>query len=142
RVKDAADAYASTRQQLAQLPWVKEKKIENLLTAIQASKDRPIWRLLVALNIRHVGSHVAQVLARAFPSIDMLKAATVEDINAVEEIGPEIAQSVYEWFHDPTNLELVERLRKAGVRMKDPEPKARPEGPLSGTTVVITGSLA
>ncbi|HEX9237020.1 MAG TPA: NAD-dependent DNA ligase LigA, partial [Actinomycetota bacterium] len=141
-VKDPADVYSITREQLAQLPGFKEKKIENLLTAIQASKDRPIWRLLVALNIRHVGSHVAQVLARAFPSIDMLKAATVEEINAVEEIGPEIAQSVYEWFHDPTNLELVERLRNAGVRMEDPEPEARPEGPLSGTTVVITGSLA
>ena len=96
----------------------------------------------MALNIRHVGWHVAQVLARAFPSTDRLKNATVEEINVVEGIGPEIAQSVYEWFHDRGNLKLLEKLRKAGVRMADEEPEPIPEGPLSGTTIVITGGLA
>ena len=141
-VKDPADVYSITREQLAQLPGFKEKKIQNLLQAIEQSKDRPIWRLLTALNIRHVGGHVAQVLANAFLSIDRIAAAGVDDINAVPEIGPEIAQSVFDWFHDKTNLRLIEKLRKAGVRMEDPEPEAPPEGPLSGTTIVVTGGLA
>jgi DNA ligase (NAD+) len=140
-VKDPADVYSLTREHLAQLPGFKEKKIDNLLSAIEGSKDRPLWRLLVALNIPHVGSHVAQVLARAFPSVVRLKEATVEDLVAVEEIGPEIAQSVHDWFHDSTNRKLLERLAAAGVRTEDPEPEAAPDGPLSGTTIVITGGL-
>jgi DNA ligase (NAD+) len=140
-VKDPADIYSLTHEQLAQLPGFKEKSISNLLAAIESSKDRPIWRLLVALNIPHVGSHVAQVLAGAFPSIDLLKAAPVEVLNAVEEIGPEIARSVHEWFHDPENLKLLDRLRKAGLRMEDERQAAPPQGPLTGATIVITGGL-
>jgi DNA ligase (NAD+) len=140
-VKDPADVYSLTREQLAQLPGFKEKSIENLVSAIESSKDRPLWRLLVALNIPHVGGHVAQVLARAFPSVDRLAAVSVEDLNAIEEIGPEIARSVHAWFHDGQNRKLLARLRKAGVRTEDPEPEALPEGPLSGKTIVITGGL-
>jgi DNA ligase (NAD+) len=140
-VKDPADIYSLTAEQLAQLPGFKEKSIDNLLTAIQSSKDRPTWRLLVALNIPHVGGHVAQVLARALPSIELLKAASVEELGAVEEIGPEIARSVHEWFHDKDNLRLLDRLAKAGVRMEDEPQAPPPEGPLTGTTIVITGGL-
>jgi DNA ligase (NAD+) len=141
-VKDPADVYALTREQLAQLPGFKEKSIENLMAAIEASKDRELWRLLVALNVPHVGSHVAQVLTRAFPSIDQLRGASVEDQNAVEEIGPEIARSVYDWFHQKENLALIEKLRKAGVRMEEKrEVLAKGEGPLAGKTIVITGGL-
>jgi DNA ligase (NAD+) len=140
-VNDPADVYFLTREQLETLPGFKEKSIDNLMSSIEGSKDRPIWRLLVALNIRHVGAHVAQVLARAFPSIDLLAAATEEEIDGVEEIGPEIARSAFEWFHDSENLALIEKLRKAGVRMEDvPEPE-RPEGPLTGSTIVLTGGL-
>jgi DNA ligase (NAD+) len=140
-VNDPADVYFLTREQLETLPGFKERSIDNLLSSIEGSKDRPIWRLLVALNIRHVGEHVAQVLARAFPSIDLLAAATEEEIDAVEEIGPEIARSAFEWFHDSENLALIEKLRRAGVRMEDePEPE-RPEGPLTGSTIVLTGGL-
>src|SRR5207244_98043 len=102
-VNDPGDVYSLTEQMIAQLPGFKEKKIRNLLDAIEASKDRPLWRLLVALNIRHVGWHVAQVLARAFGSIEALPAASEEEIDAVDEIGPEIARSVYAWFHDKEN---------------------------------------
>jgi DNA ligase (NAD+) len=126
---------------LAQLPGFKEKKISNLLSAIEASKDRPIWRLLVGLNIPHVGSTVAAVLARAFRSIDALAAATPEEIAAVEGVGPVIAQSVADWFRDKENRRLLEKLRAAGIRMEDPEPEAPVEGPLSGTTIVLTGGL-
>ena len=85
-VNDPADVYFLTREQLETLPGFKEKSIDNLMSSIDGSKDRPIWRLLVALNIRHVGAHVAQVIARAFPSIDLLAAATEEEIDGVEEI--------------------------------------------------------
>jgi DNA ligase (NAD+) len=141
-VSDPADIYSISEEQLAQLPGFKEKSISNLLTAIERSKDRPLWRLLVAMNVPHVGGHVAQVLARAFPSVELLKQAGVEELTAVEGIGPEIAQSVFDWFHDRGNLGLLERLAAAGLRMEDPEPEAVPEGPLTGSTVVITGSLA
>jgi DNA ligase (NAD+) len=140
-VEDPADIYSLTPDQLAQLEGFKEKKIQNLLTAIESSKDRPLWRLLVALNIRHVGWHVAQVLTRAFPSIEELREASEEDLNAVEGIGPEIAGSVYEWFHDRENLKLLGKLAKGGVRMKDDEVAAPPEGPLSGQAIVLTGGL-
>ncbi|HEX2068776.1 MAG TPA: helix-hairpin-helix domain-containing protein, partial [Actinomycetota bacterium] len=123
------------------LPGFKDKSISNLMSAIEASKDRPIWRLLVALSVPHVGGHVAQVLARAFPSLDELQSASVDDLNAVEGIGPEIARSVHAWFQEGENRDLIKRLRKAGVRVRDEKPEAPPEGPLSGTTIVITGSL-
>ena len=88
-----------------------------------------------------MGWHVAQVLTRAFPSIDELKKASEEDLNAVEGIGPEIARSVFEWFHDKENVKLLNKLAKAGVRMKDDAVAAPPEGPLSGQTIVLTGGL-
>jgi DNA ligase (NAD+) len=140
-IADPGDIYAITADQLAGLPGFKERSISNLLSSIEASKDRPIWRLLVGLNIRHVGEHVAQVLARAFGSIDAVSAAAEEEIDEVEEIGPEIARSVFEWFHDEQNLQLVEKLRSAGVRMADAATEAPAEGPLAGKTIVLTGGL-
>jgi DNA ligase (NAD+) len=140
-VKDPADVYALGPAELEQLPGFKDKKIENLLSAIEASKDRPLWRLLTALNIPHVGGHVAFVLSQAFLSVDRLRAASVEDLVAVPEIGPEIAQSVYSWFHDEGNRRLLSKLRAAGVRVEDPEPEPVPEGPLTGKTIVITGGF-
>jgi DNA ligase (NAD+) len=141
-VKDPADVYRLTAEQLEQLPGFKEKKITNLLSAIGRSKDRPLWRLLVALNIPHVGSHVADVLAGAFGSIDTMAQASVEDVDAVPEIGPEIAAAVQTWFRDKENRKLIDKLRRAGVRMAD-EPRATPvEGPLTGKTIVLTGGLS
>ena len=141
-VMDPGDIYLLTEDQLATLPGFKRKSIDNLLAAIAGSKDRPMWRLLVGLNIRHVGGHVAQVLSDAFGSIDALADATAEQIDDVEEIGPEIAHSVAEWFDDEQNLALVEKLRAAGVRTADEPKAARPTGPLTGTTIVLTGGLA
>jgi DNA ligase (NAD+) len=138
---DPADIYSLTDEQIGELPGFKEKSIANLRASIEGSKDRPLWRLLVGLNIPHVGAHVAQVLTRAFPSIDALAAASVEELVAVEEIGPEIAQSVYDWFRDDENATLLEKLRKAGIRMKEEAPAASAAGPLSGKTIVITGGL-
>jgi DNA ligase (NAD+) len=140
-VDDPSDIYAITADQLAQLPGFKEKKIDNLLSGIEASKDRPVWRLLVALNVPHVGSHTAEVLADAFGSIDRLRDAAVEELEAVEEIGPIVARGVHEWFHDKANRRLLEKLRKAGIRMADPPKKKKKAGPLEGKTLVLTGGL-
>ena len=141
-VSDPADVYALTAEQLSELPGFKERSISNLLSSIEGSKDRPVWRLLVALSIPHVGGHVAQVLADAFRSVDALAAATVDEIDAVEGIGPEIAGAVNAWFQDEDNRRLLEKLRKAGVRMKDAAPKKRADGPLTGKAIVLTGGLA
>jgi DNA ligase (NAD+) len=123
------------------LPGFKEKSISNVLRSIEASKDRPLWRLLVALSIPHVGSHVAQVLADAFPSIDALQEASVEELEVVEEIGPIVARAVHDWFHDPESRKLLEKLRRAGVRMADKPKKKKAKGPLTGKTIVLTGGL-
>jgi DNA ligase (NAD+) len=140
-IQDPADIYRLTAEQLAQLEGFAEKSIGNLLRAIEASKERPLWRLLVGLNIRHVGSHVAQVLASAFRSTDELAAASADEIDAVPEIGPEIAASVAAWFEDPDNVALIEKLRSAGVRHEDEAPAD--EGPklLEGKSIVLTGGM-
>jgi DNA ligase (NAD+) len=140
-IEDPADIYALTPDKLAELPGFKDKSISNILEQVEQSKNRPLWRLLVGLNIRHVGSHVAQVIADAFGSIDGLMSATEDEIDAVPEIGPEIAATVAEWFSEDENRALIERLRAAGVRLED---EARPDSgpkPLEGKTIVLTGSL-
>jgi DNA ligase (NAD+) len=142
-VKDPADIFTLTAEDLGQLEGFADKSITNLLASIERGKDRPLWRLLTALNIRHVGTHVAQVLANAFGSIDALLEASAEDIDDVEEIGPEIARSVHAWFSDKANRRLIEKLRAAGVRMRD-EQKKKQKGKqsLAGKSVVITGTLS
>jgi DNA ligase (NAD+) len=140
-IEDPADIYALDAAKLATLPGFKDRSIQNLLEQIEASKDRPLWRLLVGLNIRHVGEHVAQVLAGAFRSIDVLAAATEDEIDAVPEIGPEIAATVREWFDEEENIALIEKLRAAGVRMTDPVRADTGPKPLEGQTIVLTGGL-
>jgi DNA ligase (NAD+) len=140
-VKDPGDVYAITGEQLAQLPGFKDKRIANLLEAIEASKERPIWRLLVGLNIPHVGGTIAITLARAFGSIDVIAEATEEQIDDIEGIGPEIARSVHAWFADRHDRALIEKLRAAGVRLEDEPLEPVGEQPLEGMTIVLTGGL-
>ena len=140
-MKDPADIFTLTAEDIAQLPGFADKSITNLLASIERAKDRPLWRLLTALNIRHVGTHVAQVIANAFGSIDALLEASAQDIDDVEEIGPEIATSVHDWFADRRNRRLIEKLRAAGVRMRDVVKKPRGKQPLAGKTIVLTGGL-
>jgi DNA ligase (NAD+) len=140
-VKDPGDIFTLSGGDLAQLEGFADRSIANLLGSIERAKDQPLWRLLVALNVPHVGSHVARVLARAFGSTDALARATVEQIDDVPEIGPEIARSVHEWFQDPVSLALVEKLRAAGVRTADAAPERAGPLPLDGTTIVLTGGL-
>ncbi|MGZ8618964.1 MAG: NAD-dependent DNA ligase LigA [Actinomycetota bacterium] len=141
-IEDPADIYALDAEKLGQLPGFKDKAIANVLEQIEASKDRPLWRLLVGLNIRHVGTHVAQVLARAFGSIDAIAEASEDRIDDVPEIGPEIAATVREWFDDEENLALIEKLRAAGVRLADDRaPEDEGDRPFDGLSIVLTGGL-
>jgi len=140
-IEDPADIYALDAAALEQLPGFKQKSIANLLTQIEGSKDRPLWRLLVGLNIRHVGTHVAQVLARAFASIDALAAASEDEIDAVPEIGPEIAATAREWFDEDENRQLIEKLRAAGLRLADETSGEDVPRTLEGVTLVLTGGL-
>ena len=141
-LEDPGDIYSLTEQALEGLPSFQEKSISNLLGAIEGSKDRPVWRLLVGLNVRHVGSHVAQVLARAFGSVDVLAAAEVDTIDVVEEIGPEIAASVHDWFRDEDNLRTLGKLRAADLRFADEALEGEIAGALAGKAIVLTGGLA
>ena len=141
-IEDPADIYALDAEKLGQLPGFKDKAIANVLEQIEVSKDRPLWRLLVGLNVRHVGTHVAQVLARAFGSIDAIAEASEDRIDDVPEIGPEIAATVREWFDDEENLALIEKLRAAGVRLADDRaPEDEGDRPLDGLSIVLTGGL-
>ena len=139
-VKSSADLYAVTDAQLAELPGFKEKSIKNLLNALEASKQRPFENVLLALGIRHVGEGVAALLVERFKDIDSLMNAEEEEIASVLGIGPQIAQSVHQYFQDERNRELVERLRRSGLKMKG-EPRIAREGPLTGMTFIITGTL-
>ncbi len=142
-VTDPSDLYRLDEQSLAALPGFGERSARNLLAALAASKDRPLARLLVGLSIHRVGTHVAQLLARRFASIAALAAASLEELETVEGVGPEIAGAVHEWFRASENLELVERLGQAGLRMRDETPATSPSIlPLQGRIVVITGTLA
>jgi DNA ligase (NAD+) len=119
-----------------------EKSAENLLPAIEASKERPLGRLIFALGIRHVGSEIGAILASQFGSINALTRAGVEELVAIATVGPRIAESVHQYFRDASNLRVIEKLRRAGVRMAEDVAATPPEGPLAGQTFVITGTLA
>jgi len=141
-VKDPADVYSLTKEQLVGLERMGEKSAENLISAIEASKDRPLGRLIFALGIRHVGSEMATLLANHFGSIDALARASVEELTAIPTVGPRIGESVHQYFRDASNLRVIEKLRRAGVRMAEEVAPAAPEGPLAGLAFVITGTLA
>jgi DNA ligase (NAD+) len=139
-VEDPADLYFLTKDHLQKLERMADKSAQNVLDAIAGSKERPLARLVFALGIRHVGSEMAEILAGHFGSLDALAQASVEELGAIATVGPKIAESVHAWFQDDSNRRLVEKLRRAGVRLEG-EAAAR-EGPLSGLSFVVTGTLS
>jgi DNA ligase (NAD+) len=141
-VRDPGDIYSLTKEQLVALERMGEKSAENLLRSIEASKHRSLRRLVFALGIRHVGGEIAGVLANHFGSIDALARAEQEDLEEIPAVGPRIAESVYQWFRDEANLGVLDKLRRADVRMAEEAPPAPPTGPLAGQSLVITGTLA
>src|SRR5262249_5569120 len=117
----------------------KDKSISNLLRAIDAARHRGIDRLLVGLGIRHVGVTAARKLADAIPSIYAIAAASVDDVAAVDGVGPVIAQAIHDFFKLKKTREILEKLRRGGVTLA--EEREAVVGPLSGKTFVITGTL-
>ena len=140
-VKDAADIYDLTASRLSELERLAEKSAKALVDAIQASKQQPLSRLLIAFGIRHVGQAAAEILARRFGSMDkLLEAADQNAITGVRGIGPVIAESATKWLTNPRARALIERLRERGLNFSEPEAMAI-DGPLSGQTFVLTGTL-
>jgi DNA ligase (NAD+) len=130
-----------TKEQLLELDGFQEKSAGNVVASIDRSKEIPFRRVLYGLNIPDVGGVTARILARAFGTIDRLLAANVEDLQEVEGIGPDRAASIAEWFADEVNRGLVEELRGLGLRLEAGEEDRPVEGPLTGHTYVITGTL-
>jgi DNA ligase (NAD+) len=145
-LQDEGDVFFLDQEQLERTEFFTKKdgalsaNGQKLLANLQTRKDVPLWRVLVALSIRHVGPTAAQALARDFRSLDRIAEASEEELAAADGVGPTIATSIREWFAVDWHREVVEKWRRAGVRMADEGEDAGP-GPLTGVTVVVTGSL-
>ena len=143
-VHNYADLYElhKRKRELVNLERWGEKSVENLLAAIENSKQRSFSRVLFALGIRHVGASVAQLLVKQLATMDALMKASVDELQTIQGVGPQIADSVRRFLDDKHNSKIVEKLRKAGLRFEEKlEPAAR-QSPFSGKTIVLTGSLS
>lgn len=141
-VSDAADLYRLKKEDLLKLEGFADKKAENVLQAIANSKNQSLTRLIIGLGIRGVGEVVAADLAKRFKSLDALMAATVDELQSIEGIGPNTAQAIVDWFHQPRNREFLEKLRAVGVWPVEEDTKAEKEKPVfAGKTFVVTGAL-
>lgn len=138
-IQDAADLYGLDEAQLAALERMGKKSARNLLEEIEKSKTAELPRVIYAIGIRFVGERTAQLLAEHFGSMDKLREATAEELHEVEEVGPKVAQSIVEYFHEQRNSEVVEKLRRAGLQFE--QKKRRGGGSLEGRQFVLTGSL-
>ena len=140
-VNDVADIYSLTADQLTGLERMGEKSADNIMRGIEASRGRPLDRLVFALGVRHVGFETARLIAQAFPNIDAIRDASAERLTAIPGIGPKIADSIVVYFQEPKNREVIEKLKKAGG---DPHHEVQEEvaaGPLTGLSFVLTGGL-
>jgi DNA ligase (NAD+) len=140
-LSDTASIYDLKAEALTELERWGEKSAANLLSEIERSKDNDLSRLLFALGIRHVGEKAATTLARRFGSLDALMAAGEDELQTVEEVGPNTAKALLAWFSHPRQRELVEKFRGHGLNFVSRDRRRSGEGPLAGRTVVITGAL-
>ena len=139
-VKSVADIYKLTKADLLQLERMGDKSAQNVLDEIDASRKLPLERVIYALGIRFVGERTAEFLAEHFASLDALMQASLDQLQEVNEVGPRVAQSLFDFFQEPKNRELIERLRKAGLTFTG---KKKQRGTkLTGKTFVLTGTLA
>ena len=138
-VSNFADIYKLQEAQLAGLERMAEKSAANVIAAINESKTRDLWRLIAALGIRHVGGQSAQILADHFGALDALMAADQEEMKNIDQIGPTMAQSIYEYFRDAKNRAVIDELLAAGVSPQ--QPKVERSDKLAGKTIVATGTL-
>jgi DNA ligase (NAD+) len=140
---DVADLYSLTAEQLADLERMGEKSAANVVTAIAGSKNRELWRLINGLGILHVGEGAARKLADHFHDLDALANANVEELQQAEDVGPVMAQSIYDFFRNPRNQEVIKKLKRAGIHPIVHRPSSITQaGPFAGKTVVVTGTLS
>jgi len=141
-VKDLADLYSLTAEQLAGLERMGEKSAANVIAAIAGSRERELWRLLNGLGILHVGEEAARKLARHFGSLDATATASPEQLQQCEDIGPVMAESIHEFFRNPRNEAVLAKLKSAGINPMAASPaRGSAAGPFTGKTVVVTGTL-
>jgi len=140
-VKDIADLFYLEFKDLINLERMGEKLANKILKNIQNAKDRPLSRVLYGLGIFHVGKHIAQLLTKRYKDIEDFYSLKPEDYMEIEGIGPEIAQSLYLFFKEDKNIKLIEKLKNAGVNLKEKEEELEKEGPLKGKNFIFTGSL-
>ncbi len=141
-VRDVADLYSLKLEDLASLERMAKKSAANVLAQIEASKSRDLWHLIYGLGIRHVGERTAGILAREFESLARLSRTGVEELDEVREIGLTMAQSIHDWFADPGNKRLCERLGEAGVRTTiSQKQRTATDAKLAGKQFVLTGTL-
>jgi len=140
-VKDPADLYYLTRDQLLTLERMADKSISNVLNSIEGSKDRALARVIFALGILHIGEEYAELLAQHFHGIDELAKAKTEELLAIPSVGPKIADSIVAFFRQKGNKGIIEKLRKAGVKLEGKKAAEPKELPLAGLEFVITGRL-
>jgi DNA ligase (NAD+) len=142
-VKNIADLYdlKDKKEQLLKLERMAEKSVTNILNAIEKSKETPLARVIFALGIRHIGEEMAELLAKHFGSMKRLQKASREELLSVPTVGPKIADSIIAFFGQEENRRIIERLRKAGVRLEEKTARPPEELPLVGQEFVITGRL-
>jgi DNA ligase (NAD+) len=138
-VKDFSDLYKLQKKDLIELERMAEKSADNVIGAIEKSKKQPLWRFVTALGIRHIGGQTAQILAEHFGSLDKLMNATQEELADIDQIGPTMAKSVYEYFRDLKNKQVINELLFEGI--KPEQPQRRRSEKLAGKTIVVTGTL-
>ena len=140
-IHNIADLYDLTAEQILSLEGFQQKATQNILDGVRRSTQVPWARVLFALGIRYVGETTAKKLARTFRTIDQLRLASVEQLTAVEDVGVQIADSIQQYFSKPQNIEIIERLRHAGVQMEADEQEAATGTALAGKTIVISGTF-
>jgi DNA ligase (NAD+) len=142
-LRDVSDIYQLKAATLGELERMGEKSVGNLLTAIERSKSRPLWRLLFGLGILHVGVSASRALADHFPSLDAIMKSSVEELQRIPDVGEVVGQSIHDFFRGPGNLEMIEKLREAGLQFKSEEKTVdHSASKVKGTTWVITGALS
>jgi DNA ligase (NAD+) len=141
-LRDITDVYKlkNHEKELKQLEGFGEKSVDNILRSVERSKEKPFDKVIYAIGIRHVGERTARILAKHFKNIDNLIKASKEDIESIHEIGPQIAESVYDFLHKKQNMQMIEKLKKAGLKFETEQTGAS-SNKLEGLTFVLTGTL-
>src|SRR5205085_1481063 len=139
---DLGDIYTLKASTLIELERMGEKSVNNLLDAIARSKSQPLWRLLFGLGILHVGVSASRALADHFPHLDAIAASSVEELQQIPDVGEVVGRSIHQFFREPHNLALIEKLRKAGLRFEADKKVRGAAAGFKNTTWVITGTLS